>query len=127
MYFIKRHFGRPKTRRIAGFFGFSRLFQLSGSDKLKGLIDGYVLYSVNDEPLSKTVGSSSSTEKDSVYQTTKDDVPHLNWYLGDMEKGESRTLHYRVKLNTEKMEETDFTKGGTILPNDAEAFSGGSF
>ncbi len=99
------------------------VFKLSGSDKLKGLIEGYVLYSVNDEPLSKTVGSASSTEKDSVYQTDKNGVPQLNWYLGDMKKEESRTLHYRVKLNTEKMEETDFTKGGTILPNNAEVFS----
>lgn len=92
--------------------------------RLNGLIDSYVQYSVgNDDSMSNTVGSASSTEKDSVYQTNEDGVPQLNWYLGDMTKGESRTLHYRVKLNQDKMETTDFTKDGTLLPNTAQAFS----
>ncbi len=94
-------------------------------DRLTGLIDSYIKYSVDSDSLNQTVGQTVPDPKtdNSVYQTDENGTPKLNWYLGDMKKGESRTLHYRVKLNREKMEETNFTKDGTNLPNSAEAFS----
>ncbi len=107
------------------------VFNLSSDARLEGLIKDYVLYAVKENPEKnpeeseyKQVDKEEKEEPNSVYQTRgEDNVPHLNWYLGNMTKEESRTLYYRVELDQNKMETTDFTSG-TNLSNNAEVFSG---